>query len=65
MFKAELTEYAKDEVDVGMHIEYKDNQPTLELLEKAPGGLIAMLDEECFLPGAISHGLCSYGSLQC
>ncbi|KAJ6762955.1 MYOSIN-9 [Salix purpurea] len=39
----------KEEIDWS-YIEFVDNQDVLDLLEKKPGGIIALLDEACMFP---------------
>ncbi|THU47876.1 hypothetical protein C4D60_Mb09t20270 [Musa balbisiana] len=49
VFKMEQEEYTKEEIDWS-YIEFVDNQDILDLIEKKPGGIIALLDEACMLP---------------
>ncbi|XP_020080667.1 myosin-6-like [Ananas comosus] len=49
VFKMEQEEYTKEEIDWS-YIEFIDNQDILDLIEKKPGGIIALLDETCMLP---------------
>ncbi|KAI5580492.1 hypothetical protein BDE02_08G157700 [Populus trichocarpa] len=49
VFKAEQEEYTKEEIDWS-YIEFIDNQDILDLIEKKPGGIIALLDEACMFP---------------
>ncbi|KAF9612807.1 hypothetical protein IFM89_004217 [Coptis chinensis] len=42
----EQDEYTKEEIDWS-YIEFVDNQDVLDLIEKKPGGIIALLDEVC------------------
>ncbi|KAG5514547.1 hypothetical protein RHGRI_035823 [Rhododendron griersonianum] len=51
VFKMEQEEYTKEEIDWS-YIEFVDNQDVLDLLEKKPGGIIALLDEACMFPKA-------------
>ncbi|KAI5383013.1 hypothetical protein KIW84_070425 [Lathyrus oleraceus] len=44
VFKMEQEEYTKEEIDWS-YIEFVDNQDVLDLIEKKPGGVIALLDE--------------------
>ncbi|KAF9598908.1 hypothetical protein IFM89_032762 [Coptis chinensis] len=44
VFKMEQDEYTKEEIDWS-YIEFVDNQYVLDLTEKKPGGIIALLDE--------------------
>lgn len=49
VFKMEQEEYTKEEIDWS-YIEFIDNQDVLDLIEKKPGGVIALLDEACMFP---------------
>ncbi|CAK7346446.1 unnamed protein product [Dovyalis caffra] len=49
VFKMEQEEYAKEEIDWS-YVEFVDNQDVLDLIEKKPGGIIALLDEACMFP---------------
>ncbi|XP_072959114.1 myosin-6-like isoform X1 [Typha angustifolia] len=49
VFKTEQEEYTKEEIDWS-YIEFIDNKDVLDLIEKKPGGIIALLDETCMLP---------------
>ncbi|XP_017698241.2 myosin-8-like [Phoenix dactylifera] len=49
VFKMEQEEYTKEEINWS-YIEFVDNQDVLDLIEKKPGGIIALLDEACMLP---------------
>ncbi|KAJ6824987.1 myosin-6-like [Iris pallida] len=49
VFKMEQEEYTKEEINWS-YIEFIDNQDVLDLIEKKPGGIIALLDEACVLP---------------
>ncbi|KAK8930678.1 hypothetical protein KSP39_PZI016534 [Platanthera zijinensis] len=49
VFKMEQDEYTKEEIDWS-YIEFIDNQDVLDLIEKKPGGIIALLDEACMFP---------------
>ncbi|KAK9697275.1 hypothetical protein RND81_08G026400 [Saponaria officinalis] len=49
VFKMEQEEYTKEEINWS-YIEFVDNQDVLELIEKKPGGIIALLDEACMFP---------------
>ncbi|KAG5383360.1 hypothetical protein IGI04_034830 [Brassica rapa subsp. trilocularis] len=44
VFKMEQEEYKKEEINWS-YIEFVDNQDILDLIEKKPGGIIALLDE--------------------
>ncbi|XP_062087752.1 myosin-17-like [Humulus lupulus] len=49
VFKMEQEEYTKEEIHWS-YIEFIDNQDVLDLIEKKPGGIIALLDEACMFP---------------
>ncbi|KAF7805219.1 myosin-11-like isoform X1 [Senna tora] len=49
VFKMEQEEYTKEQIDWS-YIEFVDNQDVLDLIEKKPGGIIALLDEACMFP---------------
>ena len=49
IFKIEQDEYKAEGIPVDL-IEFKDNQPTLDLLEKKGEGILAMIDEELSVP---------------
>ncbi|KAK1379700.1 myosin-6 [Heracleum sosnowskyi] len=49
VFKMEQEEYTKEDIDWS-YIEFVDNQDILDLIEKKPGGVIALLDEACMFP---------------
>uniref|UniRef100_A0A7N0U053 Uncharacterized protein n=1 Tax=Kalanchoe fedtschenkoi TaxID=63787 RepID=A0A7N0U053_KALFE len=49
VFKMEQEEYTKEEIDWS-YIEFVDNKDVLDLIEKKPGGIIALLDEACMFP---------------
>ncbi|KAI7982475.1 Myosin-11 [Camellia lanceoleosa] len=49
VFKMEQEEYIEEEIDWS-YIEFVDNQDVLDLIEKKPGGIIALLDEACMFP---------------
>ncbi|KAF9609184.1 hypothetical protein IFM89_013574 [Coptis chinensis] len=42
-------EYTKEEINWS-YVEFVDNQDVLDLIEKKPGGIIALLDEACMFP---------------
>ncbi|KAJ4768361.1 myosin [Rhynchospora pubera] len=46
IFKMEQQEYTEEEIDWS-YIDFVDNQDVLDLIEKKPGGVIALLDEAC------------------
>ncbi|KAG6429116.1 hypothetical protein SASPL_107155 [Salvia splendens] len=49
VFKMEQEEYTKEEISWS-YIDFVDNQDVLDLIEKKPGGIIALLDEACMFP---------------
>ncbi|GLT54732.1 hypothetical protein SLA2020_279070 [Shorea laevis] len=49
VFKMEQEEYSKEEINWS-YIEFIDNQDVLDLMEKKPIGIIALLDEACMFP---------------
>jgi len=49
IFKLEQDEYKSEGIPVDL-IEFKDNQPTLDMLEKKGEGVFAMIDEELNVP---------------
>ncbi|KAG6503323.1 hypothetical protein ZIOFF_035634 [Zingiber officinale] len=49
VFKMEQEEYTKEAIDWS-YIEFVDNTDVLDLIEKKPGGVIALLDEACMFP---------------
>ncbi|PPD90210.1 hypothetical protein GOBAR_DD12831 [Gossypium barbadense] len=49
VFKMEQDEYKKEEINWS-YIEFIDNQDVLDLIEKKPIGIIALLDEACMFP---------------
>lgn len=49
VFKMEQEEYQKEEINWS-YIEFIDNQDVLDLIEKKPIGIIALLDEACMFP---------------
>ncbi|KAJ7972561.1 Myosin [Quillaja saponaria] len=49
VFKMEQEEYTKEEIDWS-YIDFVDNKDILDLIEKKPGGIIALLDEACMFP---------------
>ncbi|KAF6152327.1 hypothetical protein GIB67_005981 [Kingdonia uniflora] len=52
VFKMEQEEYTKEEINWS-YIEFVDNQDVLDLIEKKPGGIIALLDEAWY--GGVTH----------
>ncbi|KAF9608924.1 hypothetical protein IFM89_012092 [Coptis chinensis] len=57
VFKMEQEEYTKEEIDWS-YIEYVDNQDVLDLIEKKPRGIIALLDEACMFPKSTHETFC-------
>ncbi|KAK1271561.1 hypothetical protein QJS04_geneDACA013026 [Acorus gramineus] len=49
VFKMEQEEYTHEEINWS-YVEFVDNQDVLDLIEKKPGGIIALLDEACMFP---------------
>ena len=49
IFKLEQDEYKSEGIPVDL-IEFKDNQPTLDMLEAKATGIFAMIDEEINVP---------------
>ncbi|GMI94274.1 MYOSIN XI E [Hibiscus trionum] len=49
VFKMEQEEYTKEKINWS-YIEFVDNQDVLDLIERKPGGIIALLDEACMFP---------------
>ncbi|KAG6418724.1 hypothetical protein SASPL_120928 [Salvia splendens] len=49
VFKMEQEEYIKEEI-AWSYIDYVDNQGVLDLIEKKPGGIVALLDVACMFP---------------
>ncbi|KAJ0735376.1 putative myosin ATPase [Helianthus annuus] len=48
VFKMEQEEYSKEEINWS-YIEFVDNQDILDLIEKKPGGILALLDEAWYV----------------
>ena len=55
IFRAEAEEYVREEILWDATV-FPDNSPTIELLEKKPLGLLAVLDSECRLGASASDG---------
>ncbi|KAJ9543544.1 hypothetical protein OSB04_023251 [Centaurea solstitialis] len=49
VFKTQQEKYSKEEIDWS-YIDFIDNKDILDLIEKKPGGIIALLDEACMFP---------------
>ncbi|KAK4372251.1 hypothetical protein RND71_007635 [Anisodus tanguticus] len=49
VFKMEQEDYTTEEINWS-YVEFVDNQDVLDLIEKKPGGIIALLDEACMFP---------------
>ncbi|KAG6430282.1 hypothetical protein SASPL_108346 [Salvia splendens] len=58
VFKMEQEEYTKEDIDWS-YIEFVDNQDVLDLIEKKPGGIIALLDEACMFPKSTHETFCN------
>ena len=58
VFKMEEQIYAAECIS-GVSIEYADNQPTIDLIDKSPMGLFQMLDSTCKMPKATDATFCS------
>eukprot|EP01102_Stenamoeba_stenopodia_P010426 TRINITY_DN313_c0_g2_i1.p1 TRINITY_DN313_c0_g2~~TRINITY_DN313_c0_g2_i1.p1 ORF type:complete len:1518 (+),score=388.08 TRINITY_DN313_c0_g2_i1:55-4608(+) len=56
IFKLEQQEYIKEKIDWS-YIEFRDNQECLDLIEKKPLNIIAILDEESMFPRANDESL--------
>ncbi|GLJ12455.1 hypothetical protein SUGI_0191160 [Cryptomeria japonica] len=54
VFKMEQDDYSKEEINWS-YIEFIDNQDVLDLIEKKPIGIIALLDESCMFPKSTSE----------
>ena len=54
-FRLEEDTYKAEQIKFE-HIEYIDNQPMLDLIEKKPTGLLVLLDDECRVPGGKDSG---------
>ncbi|KAI6684218.1 hypothetical protein NL676_030131 [Syzygium grande] len=54
VFKMEQEEYKKEDIDWS-YVDFVDNQDILDLIEKKPGGIIALLDEACMFPRSTSE----------
>lgn len=51
VFKEEQKQYQKEKIEWSF-VEFPDNQDCLDLIENKQKGILAMLDDECKLPGA-------------
>ncbi|KAL8551915.1 hypothetical protein ACS0TY_000820 [Phlomoides rotata] len=58
VFKMEQEEYTKEAIDWS-YIEFVDNQDVLDLIEKKPGGIVALLDEACMFPKSTHETFCN------
>ena len=57
VFKTEEELHVKE--GVPWHdIEFQDNQPCIELMEKPPNGILRLLDSQCKTPNASEAGFC-------
>ncbi|KAK9083352.1 hypothetical protein Scep_029823 [Stephania cephalantha] len=57
VFKMEQEEYVNEQIDWS-YIDFVDNQDVLDLIEKKPGGIIALLDEACMFPKSTHETFC-------
>ncbi|CAM0954276.1 unnamed protein product [Alopecurus aequalis] len=57
VFKMEQEEYNREQIDWS-YIEFVDNQDVLDLIERKPGGIIALLDEACMFPKCTHESFC-------
>uniref|UniRef100_A0ACD5VKA4 Uncharacterized protein n=1 Tax=Avena sativa TaxID=4498 RepID=A0ACD5VKA4_AVESA len=57
VFKMEQEEYTREQINWS-YIEFVDNQDVLDLIEKKPGGIVALLDEACMFPKSTHETLC-------
>ncbi|OWM84367.1 hypothetical protein CDL15_Pgr021936 [Punica granatum] len=57
VFKMEQDEYTKEGIDWS-YVNFIDNQDILDLIEKKPGGIIALLDEACMFPRSTHETFC-------
>jgi myosin heavy subunit len=55
VFKMELAVYKREDVDTSS-VAFADNQPTLDLLDARPKGVLPVLDEECIVPNGSDEG---------
>ncbi|KAL5698271.1 hypothetical protein ACHQM5_029334 [Ranunculus cassubicifolius] len=58
VFKMEQEEYTKEEINWS-YIDFVDNQDVLDLIEKKPIGIIALLDEACMFPRSTNATFCT------
>ncbi|XP_076459661.1 unconventional myosin-XV-like isoform X2 [Babylonia areolata] len=49
IFQLEQREYSKEKIR-WQHIDFKDNQPTIDLIATKPTGILHILDDECNFP---------------
>ena len=56
-FKLEEKVYASEKINFD-HIEFVDNQPILDMIEKKPSGLLVLLDEEIVMPKGSDETWC-------
>lgn len=61
VFKMEQEEYNREQIDWS-YIEFVDNQDVLDLIEKKPGGIVALLDEAWLVFKPFFDGLHATGS---
>lgn len=58
VFKLEQEEYIREGID-WTFIEYSDNQPVIDIIEKKPIGILSLLDEECRMPKGSDKSWCA------
>ena len=49
IFRLEQKEYTKENIDWS-NIDFRDNQPVIDLLASKPAGILTILDDECSFP---------------
>nr|KAG5714689.1 hypothetical protein BaRGS_000177 [Batillaria attramentaria] len=54
IFQLEQKEYTKEKIR-WQHIEFKDNQPVIDLIATKPTGILHILDDECNFPQSRDH----------
>eukprot|EP00742_Colponemidia_sp_Colp-10_P003461 GILJ01003686.1.p1 GENE.GILJ01003686.1~~GILJ01003686.1.p1 ORF type:complete len:1875 (-),score=440.95 GILJ01003686.1:141-5765(-) len=59
MFKREQEEYQREQIKWEMIDFGLDLQPTIDLIEKKPSGILPLLEEQCVLPKASDQGFAS------
>lgn len=53
IFRLEQKEYSREGIDWST-IEFRDNQPVIDLLASKPTGILCILDDECSFPQVLS-----------